>query len=412
MALPPWTLLPVVLAGILAVLWPVRFPPGRRLFWQRALTVALVPVLLVAGQAVLERGAEALPWVAGFLTVSAAYLFSLVRLDAGGRGGGRASLAVLLLAVAGTTASLIVLSHALGFIVSVTTLLFLGASLPLRPLQWVALPAVALTVWLISVTAARPPDLAEALSNGAGLLMTVVFGYMLRRSVRLGEELREANAALARHAAQAEELAMLRERTRLARELHDTLGHALTTITVQLEAGERLLEKNPQKARTLFERSRDLSRSATAELRASLGELRRGEMGSLGDELRALARSGDPDGPQVNVQVAEVSLSPQQEHALARVAREALHNARRHAGAARVCLDLRRTPEGLVLQVTDDGLGFDPSLVPAGHYGLSGMRERLALLGGHLTIDSQPGQGTRLTATLPLRAPTPEVQPT
>ncbi len=99
---------------------------------------------------------------------------------------------------------------------------------------------------------------------------------------------------------------------------------------------------------------------------------------------------------------AEVSLPLAQEQALFRVAQEALTNVARHADATRVTVELEATPEAVVLQVADDGKGFDPGSNQSGPtMGLQGMRERLAALGGELTVDAAPGRGTRLVASLP-----------
>lgn len=401
MAFPLWVLSPVMLTATLPVFRPWRLRPERRAFWTRFLAVAALVVSLVVGQTLLEEGLAAWPRMTVFVALAVSYVSILARLDNMNEQGELYRWFVLACLLSGA-AALITLSPALGFIVSVCTMLFLGACMSLRWHQRITLPLVAANVWLLQTVSATPPTLLQALSDGIGLLVMAMFGFILRRTTRLGQDLARANQQLAQHARQAEELATLRERARLARELHDTLGHALTTITVQLEAGERLLEKNPHKARILLEHSRELSRSATLELRASLAELRGSEQMVLREQLESLAAAGEAGGPQVTVELAEVRLAPQQEHALARVAREALHNARRHAHAQRIQVSLEAQSGVAVLRVSDNGIGFDLTRVPSGHYGLSGMQERLLLLGGRLEVHSWPGGGTMVTATLPL----------
>jgi signal transduction histidine kinase len=415
--LPFWTPLPVVLAAVLAVRWPATVAPQRRTFWRRALLIAALPLALVTGQGLLDSAGASWLHELALLTVAAGYLYALIRLDDVDNTG-EVFRWTLLLALLSGAAGVIVLSPALGFTVSVCTLLFLGARMPLLWHFRVTLPLVAGNVWLLQAVsgpgAAGHGSLVQALSDGTGLLMMAVFGFILRRATRLGEQLSAANTQLAQHAAQAGELATLRERARLARELHDTLGHALTTITVQLEASERLLERHPERARTLLAQARDLSRSATQDLRLSLSELRPEHAGHSGPDLAAQvqALAGELRAAGLSVQTAcdPVALSPQQTHALGRVLREAVQNVRRHAGARHVRLDLRSAPEACTLTVTDDGCGFDPARIPAGHYGLRGMGERLALLGGALHVESFPGGGSAVTARLPLGAGPPAPQ--
>lgn len=406
-----WTLAPVVMTAILPVVWPWRVAPERQGFWRRFVAIAALIAALVVGQTFLGEGPAAWARMGVFVAVATAYVYVLMRLD--DMDGTSELFRWLILACLLTSAAaLITLNSALGFTVSVCTMLFLGACMSLKWHQRVTLPLVAANVWLLQSMSATPPTLLQALSDGIGLLVMAMFGFILRRTTRLGQDLGRANRQLEQHAQQAEELATLRERARLARELHDTLGHALTTITVQLDAAERLLEKNPARAQLLVERSRDLSRGATVELRASLAQLRQDERIPLAEELRALSAQGGGEDSAVQVAVADLRLAPQQEHALARVAREALHNAHRHAHARQIQVVLETQGEAAVLRVEDDGTGFDPSSVPPGHYGLSGMQERLLLLGGRLDVRSRLGEGTTVTATLPLRlSSTPEVHP-
>lgn len=223
-------------------------------------------------------------------------------------------------------------------------------------------------------------------------------------TARLYRELELAHAELRRYAAQAEELATLRERARLARELHDTLGHALTTLTVQLEAIGRTARARPERLEPLLEDARTLSRRAMTDLRESLGDLRReAQPRSLAEALRGAAEDAAARaGWRLELELAPVELPPTTAHAVLRVAREALANAERHARAATVRLSLERRDDGVELELQDDGVGFDPAAPGGDRYGVRGMRERAALLGARLELTSAPGRGTRVRLRLPL----------
>lgn len=409
-----WALVACLPALLLFWRWPRQLEPSRRASWQRGGLLALIPLGIASVQVVQARTDFSSAWwpLATLWAVAASYVLTLIRTDDldAGRLPSRAFERVLLISLVITTASLLILAPSLQFFVAVTTMLFLGMHQPLAWHQRYTLPIVAVFVWLFSLTSSPPSSLLDALSNAGGLMMTAVFGFLLRRSRQLVEELEAANTQLAWHAAQAEELAVLRERSRLARELHDTLGHALTTITVQLEAAELSLERRPDKARTLLIQSRELSRAATSELRLSLSDLRSDSAPTpqpLSVQLSALAQQGGL--PAVQLQLAEVQLSPQQEHALIRIASEAVQNARRHAHARQIRLELCQTTRHTQLSVSDDGQGFDAQQpAAAGHYGLTGMRERLVLLGGQLDIHSSPGGGTCVVARLPRSTSSPK----
>ena len=121
--------------------------------------------------------------------------------------------------------------------------------------------------------------------------------------------------------------------------------------------------------------------------------------------LDALARAVTSEtGVRVRVGAAgEINLPLRVEAEMYRIAQEALANIRRHARATEVEIVLRRTPREIVLAVRDDGIGFEPRRVGAGHHGVLGMRERAKLLGGQLRVGSRPGKGTSITARIPLK---------
>jgi signal transduction histidine kinase len=238
-------------------------------------------------------------------------------------------------------------------------------------------------------------------------LRTVIFlftGYVITRLMAAQRaqrrELAEANQQLMRYAATAEQLAVSRERNRLARELHDTLAHTLSALSVQLEAVDSAWEHRPEQARVLLRKALAGTRSGLTETRRALQALRASPLEDLGLglALRNLAQStAARGGLAVEVQVPDdiENLSPDVEQAVYRIAQEALSNALHHSSAAKIRLSLERTNGRLTLLVQDDGRGFDPSDGEAlGHYGMRGMRERAELVGGTLHVESRPGEGT------------------
>jgi signal transduction histidine kinase len=219
-------------------------------------------------------------------------------------------------------------------------------------------------------------------------------------------KLQAAQQALEASRARDAELAVLRERERLARDLHDSLGHVLVAISVQLEAIQRLYRVDPEQASSQVEVLKGLARDSMAELRRSLDGLRTPGLGGqpLGEGLQALAvAAGQRTGLAVECRVTgpAAALPPAAAEALWRVAQEALTNIEKHAQARRVEMHLAVEPAAATLVVTDDGHGLAPgALEQPGHYGLRGMRERLEGLGGTLQVDGAPG--VRVEARVPL----------
>ena len=203
--------------------------------------------------------------------------------------------------------------------------------------------------------------------------------------------------------------AILTERNRLARELHDTLEQGLAGITLQLEAVAGSLEASPKTARQSLDVARQMLRYSLEEARRSVLDLRSQALESrdLEGALRDLARQmtlGTPVHAEVRALGTPKPLAASQEHHLLRIGLEALTNALKHAGAKRIELELRFTAEATELLVRDDGRGFGHGLDgPGGQFGLLGIRERVDKLGGVLRIDSLPGEGTRLLVTVPMR---------
>ncbi len=206
------------------------------------------------------------------------------------------------------------------------------------------------------------------------------------------------------------ELAALRERERLARDLHDSLGHALVTLSVQLEAVQRLYKVDPEQASAQVDELKILTRKSMEDLRRSLDGLR--TPGLADQPLQAALQSlcvetGQRLKVEVNCSITgEVeTLTPVMAETIWRAAQEALVNVGKHANAKRIDLDLSMRGNTVVLHIADDGPGFKPGDENRpGHYGLRGMRERVEGLGGTIRLSNGAGAaaGASIEITLPL----------
>jgi signal transduction histidine kinase len=224
----------------------------------------------------------------------------------------------------------------------------------------------------------------------------------------LVDELRRAKSDLEASAAQTEELAALRERTRLSREMHDSIGHALVVVNVKLEAAQRLYARESRRGDAELEETRALVRETMAELRRSLADLRAPlpNHANLAAALRCTAAEIEARSTlAVNVQAPEyLRLPPETSEAFWRVGREALSNVERHAAAASASVQLEQINGKLVLRIIDDGSGIrQADLARSGHYGVMGMRERIVALGGTLQITARHEGGTIVEASVPIK---------
>lgn len=202
--------------------------------------------------------------------------------------------------------------------------------------------------------------------------------------------------------------AVVRERLKMARDLHDTLAHSMMAMLSEIRFLRRLQAREPGSLADELARAEQIAHQGLREARTAIAQMRgnavrdtglgptlQGEFERFRDRTGVAGEcSADAEGGRFGDERAE---------SLLRMAQEALRNVERHAKASRVsvelkCLDARR----LVLKVADNGTGFDPAAVEAGHYGLVGLREQAELIGADLCIDSAPGRGTCVTITLPM----------
>lgn len=202
------------------------------------------------------------------------------------------------------------------------------------------------------------------------------------------------------------ELAVLRERARMARDIHDSVTQSITAIVLNLEAATRGPVRMPPATRSAVEASIDVARASLVELRRSIWNLRAsaGRVKSLSESLVAVAAPLDSAGITFDVQVhgAADRLSDELTAALLSIAREALNNVVRHSRATRVEILVNVTDDSVVLGVTDNGVGATEPPGPA-CFGIFGMRERAAAFGGSLILEAVTGLGTRVECVLPFR---------
>lgn len=286
-------------------------------------------------------------------------------------------------------------------------LLLAVAAQSMRVLPPVAALLIGLPLPLLHVGMAWP----DALREGATLLAALAFLYVLSRAIldaeRAHAALAAANQQLRSFAAQREELAAARERNRIAREIHDSLGHYLTTVYMQIQAARAILDHDRARAEQTLARAQGMAQEALGDVRRSVAALRAGAAAGEADAprsqpplpelLAALVDEASTAGPQASLVVlgAARPLGPQAEQALYRVAQEGLTNVRKHAAGARATLTLDYHNPALVqLSVRDDGQGAGEL---SGGFGLTGLRERVQLLGGSLAIETAPGCGLTLT---------------
>jgi PAS domain S-box-containing protein len=229
----------------------------------------------------------------------------------------------------------------------------------------------------------------------------IVLSQALAQQVTLAVEL-ERLAEQGRHSA------VLDERNRMAREIHDTLAQGFTGILLQLEAAEDVLTMDVSAAQGHLTRARELARQSLAEARRSVWALRPQvlEQQTLPAALRTLARQmthGAAVKAHVHVHGTPRPLPPGVESDLLRIGLEAFTNALRHAQATVVHVDLTFSSHQIRLTIRDDGRGFDPDqAIQAGGMGLTSMRERAARLGAHLELSSHPGHGAEIIIVAPL----------
>ena len=289
--------------------------------------------------------------------------------------------------------------------------LFSQAILTVRRRTWVGymLVSVLLAIGLMLARQIPPFEIASSLmSFMSGVVFVAGFTIVTQREAaqrakieQLAAELRSANAVLAHYATQVEQLATMQERNRLAREIHDTLGHYLTALSVQLEAARALLSKQPAAVEPIIVKAQTLARDGLSEVRRSVAALRATpiENKPLPDALRELVTEAQSSGLDVAYRVEgnASAVSAAIEMTLYRAVQEGLTNIRKHANATRAEVWLTYQPDHVAVRVQDNG--SQPSKANDAGFGLIGLRERAQLLRGQVNTRWQ--NGFRLEVSVP-----------
>ncbi|NET34425.1 MAG: sensor histidine kinase [Cyanothece sp. SIO1E1] len=252
--------------------------------------------------------------------------------------------------------------------------------------------------------------IAARLTLNSALLFGLVLAFILLLVGALlaekesRQQLSSANRRLRQYALLIEDQATLQERNRIAREIHDSVGHSLTAQSIQLENVAMLLPQDIEQATQHLQQARQLGKVALGDVRQSVAALRTHPL--KGQSLKVALTKLIQEFNQTNSTEFETHidlstpLSPEVNMALYRVVQEALTNISKHSHATRVHLALQQSATKVQLLLDDNGQGFNPSANSTG-FGLRGMRERVEALGGTFHLSSQPGQGCQIQVEIP-----------
>jgi signal transduction histidine kinase len=251
-------------------------------------------------------------------------------------------------------------------------------------------------------------NLNTAIIFGLTLLFILLLVNALLAERQSREKLVLAHEQLRQYALRIEDQATLQERNRIAREIHDALGHALTAQSIQLENALLFLPAEAEKTRTFLQESQRLGARALQEVRRSIATLRSNPLRGRSLDVAiedAISEFQSTTGITLThtLRVSQ-SLPAEISTAVYRILQESLTNIAKHSGATQVSLHIQQHRDRLHFQIADNGQGFDPDRNTTG-FGLQGMRERTTFLGGKFFLFSQPGQGCRITVSIPLPQP-------
>ncbi|MGD1856317.1 MAG: sensor histidine kinase [Leptolyngbyaceae cyanobacterium] len=250
-----------------------------------------------------------------------------------------------------------------------------------------------------SLAIPKPLLVLDGVINSTTIYIVTCLLIILLSWTVLSERKSRQQAAALSH--EVETLATHLERTRIARDIHDSLGHTLTTLDVQLEVAQTLYSQNPEQSLQALNRAKTLSSESLQEVRRAVSTIRHGNF-NLSDALMGLVEqiSHTAHPLEIETQIGLPNLPLQVSQQLFLIVKEGLTNIQKHAQASTVKLWAHSTADGIAIGLSDNGVGFASDGIKTG-YGLRGIQERVQLLGGQVTIQSTPGKGTLIQVTMP-----------
>ena len=246
--------------------------------------------------------------------------------------------------------------------------------------------------------------IAETLVFGLGIFFVLQLTNKVLSERQMKQKLAYANEQLKEFTQKVEELATVQERNRIARDIHDSLGHALTSLNIQMQTAVKLWEKEPLQAYSFLTQAQLLGKTAMQEVRKSISTLREDakEERPLEAKIETLVddyRKGT--GLFISTNICRCDFVPKPiAKAIYHIIQESLTNIFKYADATEVHIQLRTTPKEFKLTVEDNGKGFDPKQNRSG-FGLQGMQERVTIVSGELQLITSPGEGCRVEVNIP-----------
>jgi signal transduction histidine kinase len=242
------------------------------------------------------------------------------------------------------------------------------------------------------------PEVLETIVNNTFLCIAVNTFVVLFACSMADEQKNRQKAE--RLAQEVESLAASLERNRIAREIHDVLGHSLTTLNVQLELAQRLYLRNPEQGITSLNIAKQLASGCLTDVQQSVHGWRKQDF-DLTKAVHQLVEQVQHNSKiSVHLDIDLPSIPLQTSHQIYCIFQEGFTNIQKHANTETVYLKGKKTSDTIFLKLTDKGCGFNPQAAHQG-FGLRGMEERVQIMGGSLSIDSAPGQGTQIQVVIP-----------
>lgn len=404
-----WILLGIALLALFSPL-TVLHPPHRTMgMFPLALPFRLGAAASIVGLGLMGLSLPSRSWLASGLYTAAGFGLSWLAVLLGGRGVSIFPPLLLIVVIRACllfpwSGRLLVAAMAYGSFLGMMLLAFLGIrplGMPLgRPLPPRMLPDEALQGVLLGLS------LNSALLFGLVLVFVLLLVGAVLAEYESRQRLTQANQRLRQYALLIEDQATLQERNRIAREIHDSVGHALAAQSIQLENVALQLPADVDAATAHLKKARQLGKAALQHVRQSVSTLRAHPLQGkpLPEAIAHLLQEFEQTTTAMVTSHIDLTspLPPDTAIALYRITQEALTNVAKHSGAKQVRLRLQETPAAIGLMLADNGQGFDPSQNTTG-FGLQSMRERAEAIGGQFSLTSQPGQGCRIQITVPTR---------